>query len=180
MRNVNEFIIHYRSFIGILCLIAVLVLATPSNLSIPLGFFLVLIGMFFRAWAAGYINKDRELATEGPYALTRNPLYFANFILGAGIAVAGNNLYGYIIFLVYYGFFFTYLITVERRRLRERFGQRYDEWARQANLFFPRLRRVSCANFNIAYYMKNKEYRVLFFSLFVMAVLIAKFLLRIQ
>jgi isoprenylcysteine carboxyl methyltransferase (ICMT) family protein YpbQ len=178
-RNVTETLIKYRSFIGILCLVVVLWLATPDVRSIGIGFFFIMIGMFFRAWSSGYINKDKELATEGPYSLTRNPLYFGNLLLAAGIAIASNNWLTVAICAVYYFSFFTFLIAVERKRLKSRFGQRYDDWAKQANLFFPRIKRIKKFDFNIAYYMKNKEYRVLFYSLLIIAVMVVKFLKKI-
>jgi protein-S-isoprenylcysteine O-methyltransferase Ste14 len=74
MRNATEALIKYRSLIGILFLVVVLWLATPNASAIFIGFFFLMVGMFFRAWSSGYIDKDRELATEGPYSLTRNPL----------------------------------------------------------------------------------------------------------
>jgi protein-S-isoprenylcysteine O-methyltransferase Ste14 len=179
MRNVTEALIKYRSFIGILCLVVVLWLATPNVWSIFVGFFFMMIGMFFRAWSSGYINKDKELATEGPYSLTRNPLYFGNLLLGAGIAIASNNLVTALICSGYYVFFFTFLIAIERKRMKERFGPLYEEWAKQANLFFPRIKKIKKFDFNIAFYMKNREYRVLFYSLFVIVVLVIKFLRKI-
>lgn len=179
MHNATETLIKYRSLAGIIVLVVVLALAAPDVRSIVAGFFLMMLGMFFRAWSSGYIDKDRELATQGPYALTRNPLYFGNFLIACGIAAASNRWLTALICAAYYVFFFTFLIAVERRRMRARFGARYDEWARGANLFFPRLKRVGMAGFNIALYMKNREYRVLFYSLFVIAVLVVKFLKRI-
>ena len=179
MRNATETLIKYRSFVGILCLIAVLWLATPNAWSIFVGFFFMMIGMFFRAWSSGYINKDKELATEGPYSLTRNPLYFGNLMLGAGIAIAGNN------WLTAYDFcrLLRFLFHLSDRRGKKtdetRFGPRYDDWAKQANLFFPKIKKIEKFNFNIAFYMKNREYRVLFYSLFIIAVLIIKFLKKI-
>lgn len=180
MSQLRERLIKYRSSIGGLCLIVILWLATPDVWSICSGFLLMMAGMFFRAWSSGYINKDKELATEGPYSLTRNPLYFGSLILGSGIAVASNNLITYLIFIVYYLTFFIFLIAIERNRMRQRFGQQYEAWAKEANLFFPRIKKVEKYNFNIAYYMKNREYRVLFFSLFITAVLIVKFLKKIE
>ena len=180
MSQLTERLIKYRSFIGFLCLIAILWLATPTSWSIFAGFLLMMAGMFFRAWSSGYINKDKELATEGPYSLSRNPLYFGSLILGSGIAVASNNTITYLIFIVYYSAFFTFLIAIERKRMRRRFGQQYDAWAKEANLFFPKIKKIEKFNFNIANYMKNREYRVLFFSLFVTAVLIVKFLKKIE
>ncbi|MCX6558770.1 MAG: isoprenylcysteine carboxylmethyltransferase family protein [Candidatus Aminicenantes bacterium] len=180
MSQLTEKLIKYRSFIGFLCLVAMLLLAIPSARSIFGGFLLMMMGMFFRAWSSGHINKDKELATEGPYSLTRNPLYFGSLILGSGIAVACNRPIDYLIFIVYYFAFFTFLIAIERKRMRKRFGRQYEDWAKQANLFFPKIKKVHKSNFNIAFYMKNREYRVLFFSLFVIAVLIIKFLKKIE
>lgn len=179
MRNTTETLIKYRSLVGIIALVVVLALAAPDVRSIVAGFFLMMLGMFFRAWSSGYIDKDRELATQGPYALTRNPLYFGNLLIAGGVAVASNRWLTALICAAYYVFFFTFLIAVERRRMRARFGARYDEWARGANLFFPRLKRIDTAGFNIALYMKNREYRVLFYSLSVIVVLVVKFLKRI-
>lgn len=179
MRNATEALIKYRSLIGIVCLVVVLWLATPNAGAIFIGFFFLMVGMFFRAWSSGYIDKDRELATEGPYSLTRNPLYFGNLLIGAGIAIGSNNWVTALICAVYYLFFFTFLIAIERKRMKARFGPRYEKWAKGANLFFPKIKKVEKFNFNIALYMKNREYRVLFYSLFVIAVLVIKFLKRI-
>jgi protein-S-isoprenylcysteine O-methyltransferase Ste14 len=179
MRNATEILIKYRSLIGIMALVVILILARPNARSIVIGFFFMMLGMFFRAWSAGYIDKDRELATDGPYSLTRNPLYFGNLLIGSGIVIASHDWTAALIGAAYYVFFFTFLIVVERRRMKTRFGARYEEWARQANLFFPKIKRISKFNFNIAYFMKNREYRVFFYSLFVIAVLVAKYLKRI-
>jgi protein-S-isoprenylcysteine O-methyltransferase Ste14 len=176
MKNAIEIVIKYRSFVGIVCLCALLYLAEPSPAAMAVGFFFIVAGMFFRAWAAGYINKDEELATRGPFSLTRNPLYFGNFILGLGIAVAGNNVYSYVIFFAYYMMFFPFLMVLEHRRLKKKFGDRYLNWYNNSHTFVPKLRRIKEPDFNISYYMKNKEYRVLYFSLFVIAILILKVL----
>jgi protein-S-isoprenylcysteine O-methyltransferase Ste14 len=179
MRSVTEILIKYRAFTGILLLLVSLWLATPTPRSIFFGFFVMMIGMFFRAWSSGYINKDVELATEGPYQLTRNPLYFGNLLLGTGIALASSNRWVTIIFVAYFLFFFTFLIAIERKRMRQRFGARYDEWAKEANLFFPKIKKIRNLNFNISFYMKNREYRVFCFSLLIVVALIVKYLLHI-
>lgn len=176
MKNTTEMIIKYRSCIGIICLFLVLYLAIPTPKSISIGFFFILAGIFFRAWSSGYINKDNELAKDGPYSLTRNPLYFGNFILGIGIAVASNNIPSAIIFIIYYLLFFPFLMVIEHRRLKKKFKKEYIEWSKKSNSFFPKIKKVKGFNFNIALYMKNKEYRVLFFSFFVVATLILKYL----
>ncbi len=176
MKNLLELFIRYRALVGFICLILLLYLATPSPVSVAIGFFFIIAGMLFRGWAAGYIDKDVVLATGGPFSLTRNPLYFGNFILGIGIAISGNNIPSYAIFIAFYLVFFPFLMIFEHRRLRIKFGKQYEEWARNSNSFFPKIRRITNHDFNISYYMKNKEYRVLYFSLLVIAVMVLKVL----
>jgi len=176
MSSPLEVYIRYRSFVGIVALIAVLYLSTPSALSIGIGFFFIVFGMAFRAWSAGYIHKNEVLAINGPYELTRNPLYFGSFLLGIGIAVGGNNIYSYLISAIYYFSFFPFLMVIEHRRLKKKFGSEYEKWYKKSNTFFPKIKKVKQFNFNISYYMKNKEYKGLYFSFFIVAIYILKVL----
>ncbi len=174
MKNFKKYFERYRSFIGIVSLLATIYVAKPNAKSIAIGFFFIMLGTFFRAWSSGYINKNNELATEGPYSLTKNPLYFGNFILGIGIAIASNSLYGYIIFSVYYFIFFPALIIMENNRMKAKFGKKYEEWSKGLNTFFPSIKKINFSGFNISYYMKNREYKVIYFSLFIVITLIFK------
>lgn len=176
MKNISEIIIRYRSTVGIISLFIILYLATPSAKSITVGFFVMMAGVFFRAWSSGHLNKDNELATEGPYSLTRNPLYFGNFVLGSGIAIAGNHFFTYLIFFAFFLFFFPFLMIIEHKRLKQKFGKKYEEWSRKSNSFFPKIKRIREFNFNVSNYMRNREYRVLFFSFLIIAMLILKYL----
>lgn len=171
-----EFLIHYRATIGTLCTAALIFFSDPSPRSVTIGFFLMLVGTAFRAWTSGYINKNTELATHGPYSLTRNPLYFANIIIAAGLAVAGNNWISVGIAVGYCLFFFPLLMIVEHRHLKKAFGERYDQWAKEVNIFFPSIRKVKNPSFNISLYMKNHEYRVFYLTLLATAILVLKVL----
>lgn len=174
MEKFKKYFERYRAFIGIISLFIVLFFAKPDAKSIAIGFFFIMLGTFFRAWASGFINKNSELATNGPYALSRNPLYFGNFILGVGIAIAANHLYCYIIVSLYYLIFFPALMVMENNRMKQKFGQKYDSWSKGLNSFFPGIKKTSFRGFNISYYMKNKEYKVIYFSLFIVIALIFK------
>ena len=176
MKNAIEMIIRYRSFVGILGLVALLYWAEPSPRSVAVGFFFIVAGMVFRAWASGYINKDIELATAGPFSLTRNPLYFGNFVLGLGIAIAGNNLPSYLLFFAFYLSFFPFLMALEHKRLKKKFGKQYEDYAKNSHSFLPKIKKVKKGEFDISLYMRNREYRVLYFSLFVIAIMILKVL----
>ncbi len=174
MKKFKKYFERYRSFVGIVSLIVVLFFAKPNAKSIAIGFIFIMMGTFFRAWASGFINKNNELATNGPYALSRNPLYFGNFILGIGIAIASNHIYNYIIFTLYYFIFFPALMIMENNRMKEKFGDNYEKWSRGLNSFFPGIKKIDFNGFNISYYMKNKEYKVIYFSLFIVISLIFK------
>ena len=180
MKRKSEIIIRYRSLVGIVCMLGVICFSVPTARTLFVGFFLIIGGMVFRAWSSGFINKNTELATQGPYSLTRNPLYFGNFLIGLGFAIAGNTIYTYLIFFAYYLLFFPYIMWLEHNKMKEKFGKAYEKWAKNSNSFFTKIRKVDKSGFNITYYMKNKEYRVLYFSLFFIALLIIKTLFLLK
>src|SRR3990170_6376852 len=76
-----------------------LYLATPTRTTILTGVPFILLGETIRTWASGFIKKDKELAQGGPYALTRNPLYLGNFLIGVGFSIMANNLLLLFLFL---------------------------------------------------------------------------------
>ena len=77
--------------------LAYLWLAQPTVLSIGIGAAIVVIGLAVRAIASGQLNKNEQLATSGPYSYTRNPLYLGSLLIGVGFALAGRNLWVWIL-----------------------------------------------------------------------------------
>ena len=67
-------------------------------------------------------------------------------------------------------------MIIEHNRLKSKFGSEYDKWYKKSNSFFPKIKRVEQFNFNISHYMKNKEYKGLYFSFFIIAIYILKVL----
>src|SRR6476646_6934582 len=106
--------------LGFLLGILYLIFARPTPLGLWVGGAIALIGVFIRAWASGHIVKNEKLATSGPYAQTRNPLYFGSFLIGAGFAVAAH---WSLILVVVVFWAMVYRPTMERERanIRERF-----------------------------------------------------------
>ena len=76
-----------------LLIIPFLWFASPSPASLIAGAGLAAVGLFIRAWAAGFIRKDKQLATSGPYGHTRNPLYLGSFFIGCGIASMSGHIF---------------------------------------------------------------------------------------
>jgi protein-S-isoprenylcysteine O-methyltransferase Ste14 len=66
-------------------------LARPSWRSMTLGAILIVPGLLVRALASGHVRKNEALATSGPYAYTRNPLYLGSLLIGMGFAVAARS-----------------------------------------------------------------------------------------
>ena len=83
-----DFFARWRVRLGYLLAVVVLWLARPTPRSILLGAALGVIGVGIRAYAAGYLHKQEVLTVTGPYARTRNPLYFGSSFLALGAAVA--------------------------------------------------------------------------------------------
>src|SRR5471030_75612 len=78
----------------------------PTPQSLAYGLPVSLLGLALRAWAAGCLAKNRQLATGGPYAYTRNPLYIGTLLVAAGLAVAASSaglaaLFALVFLLVY-------------------------------------------------------------------------------
>src|SRR5882672_9355171 len=68
-------------------------LARPSWQSLMAGAILVVPGLLIRALASGHVRKNESLATSGPYAYTRNPLYLGSLLIGVGFALAARSLW---------------------------------------------------------------------------------------
>lgn len=109
------------------------------------GYLLLIVAALGRVWCALYISgrKDRILCEDGPYSLTRNPLYFFSFLGLVGFAIAlGSFALAAAVALVYLGYY-RYVIHSEETRLGEIFGGDYVAYLASTPRFFPALRRPS-------------------------------------
>lgn len=156
-------------------------LASPTPRAILVGALVAAVGLAIRAFASGYLRKDRELATAGPYARTRNPLYFGSAILAAGFVVAGNSVWAAILVAIYFAAFYYAVMRNEEEDLRTRFGMLFNEYAARVPLFFPALTaRASStgASFSGAQYARNREYKALIGALLGVGILWVRMYLR--
>jgi protein-S-isoprenylcysteine O-methyltransferase Ste14 len=123
-----------------------------------------ILGLALRAWAAGHIRKNAQLATAGPYAFTRNPLYLGSFLLGLGFTIASGRLLLALLFGALFLGIYLPVMRVEASTMSELFGSQYDSYRRSVPLFFPRVTpfRESGATanrFDGTLYMRYREYR---------------------
>lgn len=117
----------------------VLLLSRPSLASVLIGLPLAFAGEALRLWASGHIEKTRNLATGGPYAHTRNPLYLGSLLMALGLAVASASVWVMAVVVAYSAAFYPRVMREEAAFLRTKFPQEYEAWAREVRLFLPRL-----------------------------------------
>ncbi len=106
-----------------------------------LGMFLVAIGSLGRMWCSLYIAgyKDRSLITQGPYSMTRNPLYFFSVFGALGVGFCTETFTFPSLLLAVMVLYYPLVVRKEERRLRELFGIDFDNYARRVPAFFPNL-----------------------------------------
>ena len=142
-----------------------LMFARPSPLALITGGAIAFVGVVVRGWASGHISKNERLAVSGPYAHTRNPLYFGSFLIAAGFAVAAH----WALLLVVIAFWvFVYGPTMERERanISGRFPEAYSRYAQNVPAFVPRVlpwrdEPRGGEGFSIGLYMKHGEWKAL-------------------
>ncbi len=129
-------------------------------LALPLG----VIGEGIRFWASGHIDKTKSLATGGPYAFTRNPLYLGSVLLALGLAVASASLWAVLAVAAYFAAFYPSVIREEAAFLREKFAVEYGGWAAEVPAFLPRLTPGGprASRFEWARVGRNREWRTAF------------------
>jgi protein-S-isoprenylcysteine O-methyltransferase Ste14 len=163
--------------LGFVTAVLFVIFSRPSWRSLALGVPVALCGAGVRAWAAGHLRKNAELAVSGPYAHTRNPLYLGSFVMAVGCAVAGGNWW---LGLLLVGFFLAVYVPVmraEAAHMHQLFPQAFAEYERRVPLFLPRptpYRLGAPGRFDGALYLRYREYRALIGLGAVIAVLVLK------
>ena len=161
-----DFFARWRVRIGYFLAVLVLWLARPAPKWIFVGGAVGLLGLAIRAYAAGYLHKQEILTVSGPYAYTRNPLYFGSSILTAGAAIAMHSVWSAALLLIYFALVYSFVMRREEMELRRKHGAAFDEYSSRVTLFFPWFPSAPQSNsqepaFSWARYKKNHEYQAL-------------------
>lgn len=99
---------------------------------------LVIPGLWLRGYASGYVKKNQELTTTGPYAYTRNPLYLGSILIAAGFAAALLSWVVAAVLAIGFALIYIPVIASEERFLRATFPG-FDEYRRRVPRLIPRL-----------------------------------------
>jgi protein-S-isoprenylcysteine O-methyltransferase Ste14 len=108
----------------------VLLLAEPTVVSLAVGFAIAAVGELMRFWAAGHLNKSREVTSSGPYRYFSHPLYVGSSIMGLGCGIASHSVIALGIIALYLAMTITAAIRSEEAHLRRLFGEYYDRFKR--------------------------------------------------
>lgn len=157
---------RWRVPLGFLVAIVVVFLIEPTRRSLLAGLPIALLGQILRIWAAGHLEKSREVTQSGPYRLTRHPLYVGSILMGTGFAVASGSWVVVAVIAIYLAATIVIAIRAEETYLRATFGEAYDRYARGAA---PAVHR----RFSLERALRNKEYRSVIGFLLVAAVFVA-------
>lgn len=138
--------------LGFLCAGAVLWLARPTPHSLVIGGVIAVSGEIVRIWAAGHLEKGREVTQSGPYRITRHPLYIGSGIIAVGAALASARVSAMVVIAAYMATTLASAVRHEEAGMRAAFGDDYDAYAES------RAKPVA-RPFSLTRVMKNKEHK---------------------
>ena len=145
---------RWRVPLGYVLALVAFWLADPTPRSLAIGGALAAVGEALRIWAAGHLEKGREVTSSGPYAITRHPLYAGSTIMGAGFAAAANNAVVAVLVAAYLALTITAAIRSEEAHLTDKFGAGYPAYRAGSAATVAR-------RFSLERAMRNREYRAL-------------------
>ena len=138
--------------LGFFCAGAVLWLARPTTRSLAIGSVIAIFGEIIRIWAAGHLEKGREVTQSGPYRITRHPLYVGSAIIALGAAVASARASAMVVIAAYMAITLTSAVRHEEAGMRAAFGDEYDAYAESRA-------KPEARPFSLARAIRNKEYK---------------------
>ncbi len=111
------------------------------NLAVDfVAFLLILICTFGRLWALSYISghKTKDLISDGPYSLVRNPLYLFSLIGAVGVGLITKNVLIFGLIVLMFGIYYPFVIRAEEEHLREVHKEDFEEYRRSTPMFVPK------------------------------------------
>jgi protein-S-isoprenylcysteine O-methyltransferase Ste14 len=127
-----------RQGIGLALIPLYAVFAQPVGLLLGVGIVAAILGALVRLYASGFITKNRQLATDGPYSLVRHPLYTGNLLLIIGFTFASGLWWAVPLSAAFWWFYYPAAIDYEDDKLRRLFGESCAEWQRRTPAVVPR------------------------------------------
>jgi len=147
-----RFLARKRVPLGFVTAVVTAILARPTQTSWRAGLLIAIVGELIRIWAAGHLEKGREVTRSGPYRWSAHPLYVGSSVMALGVVIAANSVIAGALAVIYMVAALTAAVRTEEAFLRGRFGGAYDEYRRSKGEEMDR-------RFSTARAWRNKEYR---------------------
>ena len=100
---------------------------------------LILLGLANRMYASGFVLKNKELSTTGPYAFMRHPLYTGNIMILIGLCLINGFFWSFVIAFIFLWFYYPAAIEYEDRKLKSLFPDTWEEWASITPALMPKM-----------------------------------------
>ena len=172
MHRVVNGLAKKRVALGFLTTVVAIVLAKPTWTTWRVGLVVAIAGEAIRVWAAGHLEKGREVTSSGPYRWTGHPLYVGSSVLALGVVIAARSVPVALLAALYMGTTITAAIRTEEAFLRRTFGDAYDRYQQSGGLLTTR-------RFSLDRAMRNREYRAVIGLVIGFALLALKVVLSI-
>ena len=180
-KSYAERVARLRVRSGFLLAAVYLLWAQPTPASLLAGAAVALAGLGLRAWSAGVLVKNCSLATGGPYAHTRNPLYLGSAIAALGFAIAGGRWWFFLLLGIFFAAVYWPVIRNEQAHLARLFPNEFPAYADAVPALWPRLRpwrgAGSSARFSPQQYRRNREHRAFLAYVIIVLFLLARMFL---
>jgi protein-S-isoprenylcysteine O-methyltransferase Ste14 len=135
--NILRYHEQSRQWFAILFVLLVSLLGQPLDTLLYVGTVISFFGMAVRMWAAGYVMKNKELSTTGPYAYVRHPLYVGNILLLVGFSLASSLWWSFVLMGALLWFYYPPTISYEDNKLRTIFGEDWENWSKNVHALIP-------------------------------------------
>jgi len=127
-----------RQAVGILLIAVFSYWATPVEELFWAGCVVALLGILVRLWASGFVVKNKELATTGPYGMVRHPLYTGNILMLIGYSLASGSWWPWVVGAFFLWFWYPPAISYEDKKLHKIFGDAWLQWSRSTPALVPK------------------------------------------
>jgi protein-S-isoprenylcysteine O-methyltransferase Ste14 len=155
---------RFRTNLRRVYLVAIVIFSNPEVVHAAVGAGLILAGVLFHFWAAGYLTRGKTLVVSGPYRIVRNPFYSAAIVVDFGFGLVSRNWIAAAVFVPLITLVYLRRVRQEEQDLLEAFGDDYEAYRaycprrllpKLVNLFRPAPGRT--VPFTLAMILKNRE-----------------------
>lgn len=126
-----------RQWFAVIFVLLVSYFGDPQQTLLYAGTVVAIVGALIRLWASGHVKKNKVLATDGPYAYVRHPLYVGNILILVGFSMASSLWWSYVLMIFLLWFYYPPAISYEDNKLHAFFGDAWLDWSKNIHALIP-------------------------------------------